>query len=393
MNASTTPAAADKATDRRRLVAAILVGVIGPEVFIVQPGFVQGLVESLGFDDRSAGYAASIEVWGITATTLLMTFFAHRFNWRKVIAASLILVALSNLLCLGVHDKTLFVLLRFLAGAGCGSLISLSFTTVGLTSNPDRNFGYLIMWVLSYGAVVLYLMPAAYAFSGMTGPLLFFAAFPLTALPFVRAFPVNGDTTAAVEADAINLPPALKSLALAAMFAYFVAQGVAWAYLFLIGTAGGLSEQHVATALTLSQIAGVAGALLPAMVGSRFGRWRPLTVGIVGGAAALTFLIGHFEYLPFILWVCVYNFFWNMTHPYLLGSMASFDRRGRVVVFAVAMQMLGLAIGPALAASVISPSHYDRVNWLAIGFFLVSWICILPPVLAQQRSVQLPVPA
>jgi MFS family permease len=163
--------------------------------------------------------------------------------------------------------------------------------------------------------------------------------------------------------------------------------------LFLIGTAGGLSEQHVATALTLSQIAGVAGALLPATVGSRFGRWRPLTVGIVGGAVALVFLIGHFDYLPFILWVCAYNFFWNMTHPYLLASMASFDRRGRVVVFAVAMQMLGLAIGPALAASVISPSHYDRVNWLAIAFFLVSWICILPPVLAQQRGMQQAVPA
>src|SRR3981081_1172742 len=107
MNASVTTAAAG--VDRRGLVAAILVGVIGPEVFIVQPGFVQGLVENLGFDARSAGYAASIEVWGITATTLLMTFFAHRFNWRKVIAGSLILVAVSNLLCIGVHDKTLFV--------------------------------------------------------------------------------------------------------------------------------------------------------------------------------------------------------------------------------------------------------------------------------------------
>src|SRR5882724_544267 len=274
MNASVTTAGAVTAVDRRGLVAAILVGVIGPEVFIVQPGFVQGLVERLGFDERSAGYAASIEVWGITATTLLMTFFAHRFNWRKVIAGSLILVAVSNLLCIGVHDKMVFVLLRFLAGAGAGSLISLSFTTVGLTSNPDRNFGYLIMWVLLYGAVVLYLMP---------------------------------------EADAVNLPATLKLLALAAMLAYFVAQGVAWAYLFLIGTAGGLSEQHVATALTLSQFAGVAGALLPAMIGSRFGRWRPLSVGIAGGALALVFLIGRFEYLPFILWVCVYNFFWNMT--------------------------------------------------------------------------------
>jgi MFS family permease len=66
--------------------------------------------------------------------------------------------------------------------------------------------------------------------------------------------------------------------------------------------------------------------------------------------------------------------------------MASFDRRGRVVVYAVAMQMLGLAIGPALGATIISPSHYDRVNWLAIAFFAVSWVCILPPVLAQLRA-------
>jgi predicted MFS family arabinose efflux permease len=381
-------AAATPRVDRRGLVAAILVGVIGPEVFIVQPGFVQGLVSYLHFDDQTAGYAASIEVWGITATTVLMTFFAHHFNWRKVIATSLLVVAVSNFASIAAHDHTLFVALRFLAGAGCGSLISLSFTTVGLTSNPDRNFGYLIMWVLLYGAVVLYLMPAAFAVSGMTGPLLFFALFPLCALPLVKAFPVSGETVATVEADAINLPASLKGLALTAMFAYFIAQGVAWAYLFLIGTAGGLSEQKVATALTLSQFAGVGGALLPALLGSRFGRWRPLSIGIAGGAFALLFLIGRFEYLPFTLWVCVYNFFWNMTHPFLLGSMASFDRRGRVVVYAVALQMLGLAIGPALAASVIAPGHFDRVNWLAIAFFMISWVCILPPVLSQQRGTR-----
>jgi predicted MFS family arabinose efflux permease len=379
----------EKASQARlRLIAAILVGVIGPEVFIVQPGFVQGLVQNLGFDDQSAGYAASIEVWGITATTLVMTFFSHRFNWRKVITGSLLLVAVANAACIGVHSKEAFVALRFVAGAGAGSLISLSFTTVGLTENPDRNFGYLIMWVLLYGAVVLYLMPAAYAVSGMTGTLIFFAAFPLVALPLVKAFPENGETGAAVEADAVNLPASLKSLALLAMFAYFVAQGVAWAYLFLIGTNGGLTEQQVATGLTLSQVAGVAGALLPAMVGHRLGRWRPLTVGILGGAACLLFLIGRFEYLPFAFWVCLYNFFWNMTHPYLLGSMASFDRRGRVVVLAVAAQMLGLAVGPALGATVIRPGQFAVVNYIAIAMFALSWVCILPPVLIQQQRAR-----
>jgi len=373
---------------RLRLVAAILVGVIGPEVFIVQPGFVQGLVQNLGFDDQGAGYAASIEVWGITATTLVMTFFSHRFNWRKVITGSLLVVAVANAACIAVHSKEVFVALRFLAGAGAGSLISLSFTTVGLTENPDRNFGYLIMWVLLYGAVVLYVMPAAYASTGMTGALLFFAIFPLVALPFVKAFPESGETVATVEADAVNLPASLKSLALLAMFAYFVAQGVAWAYLFLIGTAGGLSEQQVATGLTLSQVAGVAGALLPALIGGRFGRWRPLTVGIVGGALCLLFLIGRFQYLPFAFWVCLYNFFWNMTHPYLLGSMASFDRRGRVVVLAVAAQMLGLAIGPAVGATVIAPGQYASVNYIAIAMFALSWLCILPPVLIQQQRAR-----
>jgi predicted MFS family arabinose efflux permease len=375
-------------TARLRLVAAILVGVIGPEVFIVQPGFVQGLVQNLHFDDQGAGYAASIEVWGITATTLVMTFLSHRFNWRKVVTGSLLLVAVANAACIGVHSKEVFVALRFVAGAGAGSLISLSFTTVGLTEHPDRNFGYLIMWVLLYGAIVLYLMPAAYALSGMTGVLLFFAIFPLTALPLVRMFPTGGAAAATVEADAVNLSSGLKTLALLAMFTYFVAQGVAWAYLFLIGTAGGLNEQQVATGLTLSQVAGVAGALLPALLGSRYGRWRPLTIGILGGAVCLLFLIGQFQYLPFIFWVCLYNFFWNMTHPYLLGSMASFDQRGRVVVLAIAAQMLGLAVGPALGASVIAPGQYASVNYIAIAMFAFSWVCILPPVFIQQQRAR-----
>ena len=70
---------------RRTVFSMFLVGVIAPEVFIVQPGFVQGLVELLGFDDQGAGYTASAEMFGLAATTILMTFIAHRVNWRAVI--------------------------------------------------------------------------------------------------------------------------------------------------------------------------------------------------------------------------------------------------------------------------------------------------------------------
>lgn len=378
---------------RRTLAATILVGVIGPEVFIVQPGFVQGLVEHVGFDDQGAGYAASAEMFGIAATTILLTFIAHRLNWRVVIAASAVVMALANALCTVTDDLNAFVSLRVLAGLGAGGLVTLSFAAIGLTDRPERNFGFLIMWVLVYGAIAFFLMPGVYAFAGMNGVLWFFALFPLAALPVLRHLPVTGENVVPVEKGAVNLPARLKGSALLAMLAYFTAQGVVWAYLFLIGVAGGLSEQLVANGLTISQFAGIAGALLAALLGNRYGRSLPLSLGILGGALCLYFLVGRFEFLVFALAVTVYNFAWNLTHPFLLAAMASFDRRGRVVVYAVAMQMLGLAVGPGLAASVIGQGDYVNVNLLGAGLFVLSLLLVLPPVLAQAKSLYIAAPS
>jgi len=371
---------------RKTLWSMFLIGVIAPEVFIVQPGFVQGLVQYLGFDDQGAGYTASAEMFGLAATTILMTFTAHRVNWRKVIFWSLIVMFVANALCTMTADLNVFVVLRFIAGLGAGSLVSLSFAAVGLTRNPDRNFGLLIMWVLTYGAIVLWAMPSAYALAGIDGAIWFFALFPLLAIPVIRHLPVSGETEVHVEADAVNLAPQMKGMALFAMLSYFTAQGVVWAYLFLIGVAAGLTDQAVANGLMLSQFAGIGGALLAAIVAHRYGRSAPLTIGILGGAACLYFLVGTFDFAVYALAVGVYNFFWNMTHPFLLGAMASFDRRGRVVVYAVAMQMIGLAVGPGLAASVIDEGFYINVNWLGAGFFVLSLMLILPPVMMQART-------
>ena len=299
-------------------------------------------------------------------------------------------MAVANVACTLVTDVTAFAGLRFAAGVGAGGLISLSFAAIGLTRKPDRNFGYLIMWVLTYGAFGLLAMPTAFRLAGLTGVLWFFALFPLVTLPWLKYFPASGENVVQVERDAVDLPAPARGLALAAMFAYFLAQGVVWAYLFLIGIAGGLTEQQVANGLTVSQFAGIAGALGAALTAGRYGRALPLSIGILGGAATLYFLVGQFGAAIYLIAVSIYNLAWNFTHPYLLGAMASFDRRGRVVVYAVAMQMLGLAAGPSLAASVIREGIYVNVNLLGGALFLVSAALILPPVLAQSRRIRAP---
>src|SRR5690606_39298200 len=114
--------------------------VIGPEVFIVQPGFVQGLVVYLGLTDSQAGYTASAEMFGIAATTILLTFIAHKVNWRRVFTGSLIVMFITNALSTLVQDFETFTALRFASGLGAGGLVSLSFAAIGLTDKPDRNF-------------------------------------------------------------------------------------------------------------------------------------------------------------------------------------------------------------------------------------------------------------
>src|SRR5690349_5530157 len=88
----------------RGLTSAILLGVIGPEVFIVQPGFVQGLVQKVGFTEQGAGYTASVEMFGIAVTTLVLTFLANRIDWRKLLYAALLLMFVTNAASAFVHD-------------------------------------------------------------------------------------------------------------------------------------------------------------------------------------------------------------------------------------------------------------------------------------------------
>ena len=79
------------------LFATIYLSVIGASVFIVQPGFVQGLVEFYGFSEQEVGYVASAEIWGIALTTLLLALGAHNYSWQAIIKGSLVLFVLGNL--------------------------------------------------------------------------------------------------------------------------------------------------------------------------------------------------------------------------------------------------------------------------------------------------------
>ena len=376
------------ADSTRARYSAFLFGVVGVITFIVQPGLVQGLVSILNLTEQQAGFVASAEMMGVALTTIIMSFAVKRVNWQKVALGCLLLAAAGDFASAFTADLNTLMVLRFLSGLGYGGLISISFGAVSLTKNTDRNLAMYLVWVLSYGAAGLLLIPTAFELVGLDGLFIFFGLATLAAIYFVRFLPTSLDNQHEVSDRAVSLPMGMKVVAMFGVLAYNLAQGIAWAYLFLIGTAEGLGEQVVANALTISQVVAIFGALSSVMLATKVRRLGPITVGIFGGALSMVILLTDFDYTTYLIAVCGFNFLWNMVLPFILAKVGDFDRNGGMVVYAISLQMTGLGLGPFVGALALGGDGFGDAIKLSITFFIASFILLLIPARARFRMLK-----
>lgn len=371
----------------RAIAAAMAFVVIGMQVFIIQPGIVQGFVSRLGLSEARAGYLASAEMFGIAAATVLCASFTARLNWKWICAIALSVLGLADLISAFVHNYLHLIVTRSVAGVASGALISLGYAVVGTAINPNRSFGFLIMLVLTYGALGLLAIPIALDIGGVHGIMFALAVMAFTGLIFLPAFPESlpqsilqgGPAASSAKAKGASVPTRSTSatLMLASLLCFFLGQGVIWAYLFLIGTHMGIGEQAVATALTISQFAGIAGAFAAAALAARVASVALFVIGIALSIAPLFFFSFRLSGVSYGAAVVVFNWAANLLTPLLVAIVARIEPRW--VQRGAALQMLGLALGPAIAATLIGSRGFAPALALGAAFFTVSLILGFPP--------------
>jgi len=367
------------------VVSAIVLGTLGVLSFIVQPALVQGFVTHLHVGEPEALNLAGIEMLGVAISSIAMALGSHRYDWRRVMAAALLVAALGNGLSAMASDGGTLWTARFIAGLGHGAIITLSFTFVGLTRKVDRNIALYLALLLTYGAIGVWRMPAFLDRFGLPALFWLFAALLVLGLATVRNVPRTHEARAEIPEGARDLPHGMVAIALAGVLAYNIAQGIAWAVLFLVGIAAGLGEQSVADALFASQVLAIGGALASVFLAGALARDRAIMIGILGGGACIGLLLAHPGIVLFAISVCGFNVLWNFVLPFILGTVGEFDTRGRMIGRAVAMQMLGLGTGPFLAGLLTNGSSYALVELACIFFFLASFALLLLPMQAHRR--------
>ena len=375
---------------RNTIFSAILLGTLGVLSFIIQPGIVQAFVTELSVGEPRAVDLAGIEMLGVALATIILAFGVTQLNWRQVTMAGLVFSIIGN--CgsafFASDDSGMFSAMRFVAGFGQGIIISISFTFVGLTKKVDRNLGYYLVLLLTYGALMFWQLPNIIGSIGLQGLFYTFAALTAIGLLTIKYLPRGANDRVEINPLARQLPIVLLLVAMLAILAYNMAIGVAWAILFLVGLDAGLSEQVVANSLFWSQVVAIFGALGSLVLPERISRFVPLYGGVLLSIVCIALLLDSPSYMQFLIAVCGFNFLWNFSLPFLLATVGDFDLKGRMMPIAIALQMIGLGIAPIIAARLIGDGTYWSAEMATILFFIASLIFLAVPMLRHRQLVK-----
>jgi predicted MFS family arabinose efflux permease len=366
---------ADKPTS---VVAAICLGCVGVFAIMATPILTEVLVGQVGMQPKFASQVSAVEALGTALGPVGALFWMRRIKWRSAAIFALIVVIAGNLLSSLQTDFGSLLALRFAVGLfGEGTAFALAVAIVSGTQNKDRNFAFLITAQVILGVVMFLSLPFPRdaAIAGVMIPLAGFAVLALATTPWI-AQPAAASGHHAAMAGGGSALQALAALGV--MLVWCSGLGAVWAFVKLIGTAGGLDSPAVGQALGLTTALGTLGSLAASALADRFGRLLPVAIALLVQAAMAGLLHGEMSWLQFVAICAAFQIFWNMTGPYLMGTVALSDTSGRISVFIPTAQIGGFFLGPVLASLFLTEGSYAAVNYVGVAGILLALALYIP---------------
>lgn len=374
--------------EKRRLLPAIVAGVMGNTGIYLIPLLVGAMVSDRGFTDQQAGLVASADLAGYAVMTFITAMFLIDRDWKRLALAGISIMFVANLASTVVTAAVPFAAVRFLSGVGAGILAAIATVSLGRTDKPDQNYGLLFAACLLFGTAGLWGLPLLLDRTGLNGAYVFIAV--LAVLTGVVSRNLHQAPAASVAET--TLPAGKGSLIAAvlillAITLFWANQNALYAYMERIGNAAGLSAQFIGFTLGLANLTGFVGASLVAWLGTRFGRLLPLLVLTAVQLVCIWTLSGGVTSTTYLVAIGVISLSWNIVNPIQIGILAGVDQRGRWLALSSTVIGVGLALGPALGAAALGKDGYTSVLWLVAGLALASTLLALP-VLRRLASVE-----
>lgn len=338
-------------------LAIVLIGAMGGCVLVVLPGVLAAISQERGLTTVDIAYIASAEMIGKGISTLACAAIIATFNRRMLAGLALGGLILANLFSLLIDGYWPLVTARFLAGLSEGTLVAVMAASTAATAAPNRLFALYLTGNLTLSAIFLFILGQLESTGDAHVIFVVFmaaSALLLILLRWLPAYPPSG--TSAVKSgssrtSAISTP---AMLGLAGTFLIYVAAGASWPIVGRLGLELGIESVVVTRSLSLAGVTGAIAGFLTYLLGDRLGRHVPLTVGAAALGVLMLALPNVVSPFGFGLCVCAFMAFLVIVTPYYTAIVATLDKGGKMASLSVTMQLCGFAVGPLLAAQILT---------------------------------------
>ena len=363
------------------IAAATFLSIVGVFALMTMPIVISIYSQVLGFDSQQGGTIMIAEVAGGALASVLAIFWINRLNWRVAIAIALTCIVAGNILVTLQTDSNLIAVIRLVVGfIGQGTAFAVGISMIGNTSDPDRNFGFVISSQVAFGVLALASMPFLVEKFGSLGGMYFpLAGLAAVGFLFLKYIP---DGPAPHEAHEGAVKPASLALpvtSLIAMLIWCCGLGAMWGFVVVIGIEGGMTLQTAGFSISVSSAVAITGSLVAAtLAGKGVNRFLPVTIALLVQITVAWFIQGEMNFAELVIKASIFQIFWNLTGPFFMGAIAASDSGGKVSVLIPAAQTTGFFIGPAIVEAFKGDYGLLAVNYVTMACMLVALVIFIP---------------
>ena len=339
------------------------------------PRLIGELVNSYGMTEASAGLIAAAEMMVLSLTSLLCTQFLAHASFRMIMLYGLILVGAGNFTSIFTDSYPCLIAIRMVCGLGEGILLMAASAALADFEDSDSAYGKIVTSSIITAMAFYALAPVI---SGIISPPVTFSMIIIglfVLMPFVLVMPKNTDISLSGQSEkkVEDYKMSLDTiLIVSGVLAAGSILGAAWAFYFVLGERVGFLPAQLDRILAYNILYALFGAGLTSIIGHKFGRFRPLLLGLILMAVATMSLGLSSNAAVYLICTGLNLFGLYLVTPYFLGYASLVDHSGRVAAMASGAIMLAAAIGPYLGGFIFQSLGVEYLAWAALLFISIS---------------------
>ncbi|HIF92957.1 MAG TPA: MFS transporter [Myxococcales bacterium] len=316
--------------------------------------------------EEAVGWLFSLENTVLAVSALLCAGPLARWSRARTALVAAAVAVAANFASAFVGSFEALAATRVVAGAAAGVAGAAGVAAAASMREPDRMFATVtLVWGLA-GAAEPMAIPFVTVPFGSTGGFLLTGGVCALLLPCLVWLAPPRKTKEAKPSLLTAPNRAIAVIAMLALLVFEIGQGGIYTFIEQIGLRSQMNEYQIGATLTGTGLAGLLGAALAAILGTKFGRRGPIVVGLLLNIVAAMVLATSEDATTYIamnwLWSAAYYF----VVPYTMGAMAALDDLGRWVVSMDAIWTLGDGLGPGIAGSLVERGGYDHLAGLGL---------------------------